>query len=62
MDDSANHRHHMDILASSYVAVWHLYGQQGDIWQRLLRGDMAARDVQKGEYYYYYYNANQIIS
>lgn len=39
----------MDILVGGHTAIWNLYDQQGDKWQRLLRGDVAARDIQKGK-------------
>lgn len=48
MDDCADHRHHMDILVGGDVAVRHLHGQQGDLRQGLLRGDVAPGNVQKG--------------
>lgn len=38
----------MDILVGSHTTIWHLHGEQGDVWERFLRGDVAARDVQKG--------------
>lgn len=49
MDDGADHRYHMDILVGGHLAVRDLHGQQGDIRQGFLRGDMAAGVIQKGK-------------
>jgi len=48
MDHGANNCHHMDILVGSHTTIRNLHGEQGDVWERFLRGDVAARDVQKG--------------
>lgn len=48
MDHGANNRHNMDILVGGHTTIRHLHGEQGDVWERFLRGDVASRDVQKG--------------
>jgi len=39
----------MDIFVGGHTTVRDLHGQQGDLRQRLLRRDVATRDIQKGK-------------
>lgn len=48
VDNGPDNRHHMDILVGGHTAVRYLHGQQGNLGQRLLRGNVATRIVQKG--------------